>query len=515
MYNPVYQLYSPDFKSVTALSKLIKTALPARQTHKSEVTRKFLDTYDWRLFNAGFLMEADITSESRVLRLRQIQADASIIEQPEPKLPHFFWDVPPGKMQDKLKKLLQNKSLMEVASVRVKTHHFEQTDKTGKKISDLRANGIYASVGKTDKRICCWLEIQPVRNYSKQAITARNSIIKKHHFFNCDKEFFFSLFNKLDKIPLKHPTRLEQEFDRDMPSHKVLSSLMSHYLDLMDGNEIGILQDIDNEYLHSFRVGNRRSRSLLTQVKQVFPETEIHCFCNDFAWLSMMTSKLRDLDVFITDLKVYQNNLAPEDTSLEPLIGLLQQERSRHHTRLLQSIESMRYHKFKRNWRRYLNDHYQEPGVSTKGKQPIINVASRAIWRNYRKLLKLGETSSVTYKYESIHELRKTGKKLRYLLEGFVSLYPETAIKDVIASLKKLQNNLGTIVDMHIQRGLLEHYKQKLPVKDQANDVTIKAIDQFINESSKAESDAANNFKKRFKQFSSKKNKKLFKKLFN
>ncbi|MFC1662475.1 CHAD domain-containing protein, partial [Gemmatimonadota bacterium] len=39
----------------------------------------------------------------------------------------------------------------------------------------------------------------------------------------------------------------------------------------MRANEVGMLKNLDSEFLHDFRVAVRRTRSGLTQLKGVFP----------------------------------------------------------------------------------------------------------------------------------------------------------------------------------------------------------------------------------------------------
>ena len=52
---------------------------------------------------------------------------------------------------------------------------------------------------------------------------------------------------------------------------------------------------------------------------------------------------------------------------------------------------------------------------------------------------------------EALHELRKQGKELRYLLEFFASLYQAEVVKPMVASLKGLQDVLGRFQDREVQ----------------------------------------------------------------
>ncbi|NIQ15515.1 MAG: CHAD domain-containing protein, partial [Candidatus Dadabacteria bacterium] len=94
------------------------------------------------------------------------------------------------------------------------------------------------------------------------------------------------VFDSLDKTPGEYSSKLEINLDRDMPSHTALSSALIYNLDIMEKNEIGIMEDIDIEFLHDFRIAGRRSRSVLGQVRDVFPRSPLGRYKNFLSWLS-------------------------------------------------------------------------------------------------------------------------------------------------------------------------------------------------------------------------------------
>ena len=56
---------------------------------------------------------------------------------------------------------------------------------------------------------------------------------------------------------------------------------------------------------------------------------------------------------------------------------------------------------------------------------------------------------------EALHELRKVGKELRYLLEFFAGLFHAEVVKPMIKSLKALQDVLGRFQDLEVQADTL------------------------------------------------------------
>ena len=56
---------------------------------------------------------------------------------------------------------------------------------------------------------------------------------------------------------------------------------------------------------------------------------------------------------------------------------------------------------------------------------------------------------------ENLHELRIEGKKFRYLLEFFHSLFDQDAVDEYLKQMKKLQNTLGDFNDLAVQKDML------------------------------------------------------------
>ena len=92
---------------------------------------------------------------------------------------------------------------------------------------------------------------------------------------------------------------------------------------------------------------------------------------------------------------------------------------------------------------------------SPNAARPIHELASRRILKMYKRVLKEGRAIGPETSPEHLHELRKSCKKLRYLIEFFVSLYSKNSAKAVIKSLKLLLDNLGNYQDLEVQAGKL------------------------------------------------------------
>ncbi|MDX1372650.1 MAG: hypothetical protein R3321_09265, partial [Nitrososphaeraceae archaeon] len=90
----IRQLYSPRYLSKASLNQLVTILFPDRSSRHARCNRRFYDTFDWRLFKAGFLLEEDILNDRHKLRLRSMTENAMIIEEENIRAPQFYWDLP-------------------------------------------------------------------------------------------------------------------------------------------------------------------------------------------------------------------------------------------------------------------------------------------------------------------------------------------------------------------------------------------------------------------------------------
>ena len=361
---------------------------------------------------------------------------------------------------------------------------------------------------------CVNIRLFPYRGYEKTALKLLASIDKLERPANPPLDPFHYLLKQSGRSVLDYSSKLNFSLTTDQTMGQAMVTALLFLLDILERNIEGIVADIDTEFLHDFRIAGRRSRSLITQVKEIFPAFDELPFKDAFSQLSIKTSENRDLDVFMQDIPHYKSLLpAARRNDLEPLRKLLQQDRAQCRENLVEWLGSGEIRKFLDDWREFLNHSIREQDFGRKGKMPVLEVANHSIWKVYRRLKKQGIEANRTNTYEDLHEVRKAAKKLRYLLETFRSLYSRDEIEIVILQLKRLQNLLGRIVDYHVQQSYLsgwlgEKYGSRLPVS------TNEAISILINAFNKLEIEACRNYESRFTEFFSSDNRRRFKSLF-
>ena len=247
----------------------------------------------------------------------------------------------------------------------------------------------------------------------------------------------------------------------------------------------------------------------------MLPLPVLNRYKREFAWLGQITGNTRDLDVYLLTFDDYRNSL-PESmqTDIEPLRDFLKRHWKIEQGKLVRSIDSARYRRLVSSWREFLETPVKERSTLPNARRPVYEVACERIWRVYRRILKEGNAIVADTPAEALHELRKTAKKLRYLMEFFQSLFPSKQIKRLIGVLKSLQNNLGDFQDYEVQVATLKHFSEQMVEEDAVPAGTLLAMGMLIEGLERRQHQARLEFAERFTHFSLPDNQTRFRELF-
>lgn len=300
-----------------------------------------------------------------------------------------------------------------------------------------------------------------------------------------------------------------------MAAGEAVRRILQGLLEAMEANEAGTCAARDPEFLHDFRVAIRRTRTALGQIKGVLPAPVLERFRPEFAWLGEITGPTRDLDVFLLRFEGYRERL-PEEfrDALEPLGRFLEAHQRTEQSRLAEALASPRYRQFKKDWSAFL----AAPGIQGSppdAELPVAEVAGKRIRKVLRRAIRAGEAIGVDSPAEDLHELRKTCKKLRYLLEFFQSLYPPQKIARLIRALKTLQDNLGDFQDLQVQSEALQKFADQVAAEGEVPPRSLLAMGMLIEGLQHRQRQARAEFAGWLAEFSRKKNLRLFDEIFS
>ena len=312
--------------------------------------------------------------------------------------------------------------------------------------------------------------------------------------------------------PNKHSKgQVALSYDESVPL--VLKRIFLSLLDAMCSNESGVKEQINSEFLHDYRVAVRRTRSLLSQLKKVIPPHKLQTFHDEYAWLSTLTGPARDYDVMLLEFADYQAMLSDYDSAdFLALRNYLQQQRMPAYDRLSEALQGNRYAELKQRWRDFLES---DDFVTGKGSQyKIGKFVNKCIVRVYRDVLLEGKSITPTSPVEDFHQLRKSCKKLRYLMEIFRALYPASKVRALIKGLKNLQDDLGELQDLEAHIEILKNYLTQEIMNSDKSAGSREAVLQLVDKMHTRKQVIIENFHRKFNMFASKKNKKLYTELF-
>ena len=278
-------------------------------------------------------------------------------------------------------------------------------------------------------------------------------------------------------------------------------------------NEQGKIADTDSEFLHDFRVAVRRTRAGLSQLKGVLPDNITAYYAGFFSWLGQITGTTRDLDVYLLNFAEYKNSLpASIRDDLNPLHEFLVAKQQKAQKELAKKLRSAKYLSTISEWEQYLKEQAPLKPVEPNAKLTIKQLADRRIWKSYKRVLQEGDAITEHSPSEALHELRKSCKKLRYLMEFFQSLYPENQIKHLIKNLKGLQEVLGNFQDYAVQENTLKLFSEEM-LNNNIHANTLLAMGVLIQNLDTLRCDARKDFSSKFATFKQEENQSAFKSL--
>ena len=246
----------------------------------------------------------------------------------------------------------------------------------------------------------------------------------------------------------------------DQRSDAAAVAVLRALLEVVLANLDGAVSGHDPEHLHQLRIAVRRSRTVQRQLAGVFPPLELRGFRAEFRWLQQATGEARDLDVHVEEFEPLRSLLPePQRPDLEPLRQVLEHGRLSARGHMARILRSRRTANLLADWEMLLESLVELSTVEReRSREPIGELSARRIRHAYRRLLKMGDRVTPASPPETLHELRKKGKELRYLLELFaVPLYSADALAPLIDPLKSVQDVLGRHQDRQVQTALLRH----------------------------------------------------------
>ena len=433
--------------------KFLEALAETFSIHREPLTterRVHYDTADWQLS----LSRLALCVNAKTLALRSYEAVLPLAELPCPRLPAAATDLPPSPLREHLVALIDDLPLTRLFSLHTRIipiRILDQREKTTVRLI-IEEHDLTRKNQRLALQPRIW--VQPLRGYQKEAqrlvrwcreqdlIPATGS---------AHQEALATTGRSPGKYSVKRPLPIQSE----VPVERAVRRLLRLLLAMVRYNERGLRQEDDPLYLHDFRVAVRRARSLLGQTREVLPLKASQRLRKNLAQLGRSTGSARDLDAFLLVQDSYRQRLpADSRAALQPFSAFLQQERREHYRTLVKTFETKRYRAVLREWEAFVS----QPEADTPQTPAVKAFVPEQVVEKCRALVSIEPDSLQHADSEQLHRLRIECKKLRYLLDFFVTALPDLPVRDMLKQLKRVQRTLGRIQDISVQSGLIQQF---------------------------------------------------------
>jgi len=435
--------------------------------------KTYYDSFDWRLYEHGIICEF----VAPTLTFKSSKNESVIAEKELKKVPKFSQQFKCETVRLILEPILEMRALSPVCTIAYTVHQFIILNEDKKTLLRL----IIEEHEQINHRVI----VQSLKGYGNAAESITNTLTQLGLIAANEPTLIDALTQQgrdVNDYSSKLAIQLTPELRADVASKMIYSCLLT----TIKSNEQGTIADVDSEFLHDFRVAVRS-----------------------------VTSPTRDLDVYLLNFAYYKSLLPVSMRGhLKPLHDYLCKKQKQAQRELAKNLHSTEYLMTLAEWEKMLSESTQSDSIAINAGLTIKALADKRLWKSFKRVLREGEAITDQSPAEALHDLRKSCKKLRYLMEFFQSLYEKNAIKTLIKSLKGLQEVLGDFQDCQVQEDNLKLFSEEMQTMNTPTD-TFLAMGSLIQSLDTHRREIRSHFALKFAEFKQEETQVTFKLLFN
>ena len=453
----------------------------------STVRRTWLDTFDWRLHRAGFVLQrVERSRATPTLRLSLATGDdvLAVTATPAPASARVAYPldtvVPPGPMRSLLEPVVEMRALQPVATQRfvVRSYRVRNDDeKTVARVVIEHPVGDGPGKASTGSRV----GVVASRGYSDEAAATAAIIAKLPGLTPSRQSMLAQALSTTGRSAGDYSSKLDIALSRGMPTEYAVRRIMGALLDAAQRNVPGVVAGTDTEFLHDLRVAVRRARSTLKVTGDALPTEQADAASVALKWLGDLTTPARDLDVYLLGLDALAAEVTAPGWSvsqLGPFREFLVAAQASEQAVLVRSLRSVRAKRAFAAWAAVSTgtEPPAEPGTADPLPSRVETMAKSAVNRAFRRAIKAGAAITADSPPSDLHDLRKRCKELRYSLEIFGSLHNAVAQRALTDDLKKLQDCLGEFQDTEVQQHAIRTFATQMLATNSSDAPTVEAV---------------------------------------
>ena len=422
----------------------------------------FWDTFEWGVWFGGHILY----SSGEIYHLA-CRADSEeewlgkvVCEEKSGGRRRFRKDFETVQMRAELEPMLGLRGLAPVAEGTFRLQRCELRNEVGKIVCRLEWSSVFAGHRGEDQLLhSC--QVMPLLGYETEAARVVESLAERGAKISGGFPLQ-ALLQHANRLPQKYSLRPAFGLDMETPAREAVGRIVRTILEIAGSNVPGILDDLDTEFLHDYRICLRKIRSVLSLVRDVYPSDGTRRMRSVLGDLARQTNRLRDLDVYLLARDQYLGLLPPV---LRPALNEMFEDFSAERERELRRVISSMRGQSSRRLLREMNEYFSEKTPhepSPAAELPVGPLVFRAIYKRYRKIRRIAAGIGAETPDEIVHELRIECKKLRYLMEFFTELLPKKEGAAMQRLLRRLQGRLGEFNDASVQqKSLMDYWDRK------------------------------------------------------
>jgi CHAD domain-containing protein len=485
----------PEGQDLASVDVLLAGHLEVQGERVLSGRRTYYDTFDGRLHARGLSL---VHEEMRLVLRNGTGEEAGLAHAGRAPKQVTVDDLPEGPLRDALTPICGVRTLSMTTSLRGRRRMLRVLDDERKTVVRLLAEDAGDLVPR--------LHVLPVRGYRKEAKRVRGALEDGLGLAAATEPLQDEAVSRAGGRPGGVSSKVAVAFARDVRADVAAAALAERLVEVIEANLPGTLADVDSEFLHDLRVAVRRTRSLQRELRRAFPSDQLAHFRAEFRWLQQVTGPTRDLDVYLDELA--------GTPDIEPLRALLVEHRDRERAAMRRALRSERTAQLLAEWTAFVATLADLPLDGREDAiRPIGEVAGERTARVYNGLVRMGGAIDDQSPPEALHDLRKKGKELRYLLEFFAPLFPRQVVDPMVASLKALQDVLGRFQDREVQAAMLRDVSDEVATRE-GGGAALMAMGVLAQRLDRDRARARDEFAGRFATFAAKKQRKLVRKTF-
>jgi CHAD domain-containing protein len=455
-----------DLDAVTAaLSRGFRVTAGPRET----VERVRLDTFDRRLRAAGLALEQVSAGRDRHLALRLPDGTTKVAPlSAEPGWPALADALPDGPVRAAVAPVTGIRALMTQGSQRRRVRRLQLRNGDDKLVVRVAVEAPVA-----DPSGSATVRVEALRGYDGDGRRARRLLTalglrdadEADEAADTDDTADTAESTDAAEAADRAGATVVDRSDRDGPAALLLADQLGDFHRELQTNLPGLLDDVDTEFLHDFRVAVRRTRATLKLGRAALPGELRERWEPAFKWLGDLTTPVRDLDVYELELPEMSGWLVGADPGdLAPFAAHVRRRRAAERRALVRGLRSARYRRLSEDWAQTLDAiaHADDPERQAERPMRAGALADKQIRRAVKRVVRQGSAITGASPAEDLHTLRKRSKELRYALEVFASLVDAGDRKRAVGDLKALQDVLGRFQDSEVQRQTLRGFAQEM-----------------------------------------------------